>query len=192
MTAASAHSDLEPRLDFLSPLAASPLLERLAGALPAPGACLQLRGVHGALKGILLAKLFERSGRQLVLIAPDAEAAQEVWNDASLLLGEERALYIGDRYSRVQKRIRNIASTFAENADALRSLTDEPLRLVVTDIRTVGQEFPSVRDIREQSVHLALGAGMEQLELIKRLSFGGFEQTEFVSTTGEFSLRGGI
>jgi transcription-repair coupling factor (superfamily II helicase) len=192
MTAAPAHIDDAPRLDFLAPLAASPLLDRIADALPAPGACLQLRGVHGSLKGILLARLHERCARQLVLIAPDADAAQELWSDISLLLGEERALYIGERYSRMQKKIRNIASTFAENADALRSLTEEPLRLVVTDIRTVAQEFPSVRDIREQSVHLALGTGIEQLELIKRLSFGGFEQAEFVSTTGEFALRGGI
>ena len=189
---ASAHTDAVPRLDFLSPIAASPLLEKLAGSLPAPGGCLQLRGVHGSLKGILLARLHERCARQIVLIADDAEAAQEAWSDIALLLGEERALYIGERYSRTQRKIRNLASTFAENADALRSLTEEPVRFVVTDIHTVAVEFPSVRDIREQSVHLTLGSGIEQLELIKRLSFGGFEQAEFVSTTGEFALRGGI
>ncbi|MFA6234018.1 MAG: hypothetical protein WC824_07490, partial [Bacteroidota bacterium] len=152
MTPLSDHIDETPRLDFLSRLTASPLLERLTNALPDPGGCVQLRGVHGSLKSILLARMFELSARQLVFIAADAEAAQEIWNDASLLLGEERALYIGERYSRVQKKIRNIASTFAENADALRSLTEEPLRFVVSDIRTVMQEFPSVRDIREQSV----------------------------------------
>ncbi|MBN1446729.1 MAG: hypothetical protein JXA28_02265, partial [Bacteroidetes bacterium] len=41
------------------------LIERL----PTPGRCLQLHGVHGSLKGILLAELFRRTGRQLVVIS---------------------------------------------------------------------------------------------------------------------------
>ncbi|MDX9759478.1 MAG: transcription-repair coupling factor [Bacteroidota bacterium] len=192
MTPSSATASATPRLELLAPIAASDLLASLAAALPGAGDCLQLRGLHGSLKGILLARLHERMARQVIYIAADTEAAQEAWSDIALLLGEERALYIGDRYSRVQKKIRNIESTFAENADALRSLTEDPVRFVVTDIRTVARDFPSVRDIREQSVHLRLGPGIEQLELVKRLSFGGFEQTEFVSTTGEFALRGGI
>ncbi|MBR9976709.1 MAG: transcription-repair coupling factor [Bacteroidetes bacterium] len=192
MTAVSTRAETTPQLDFLSPISSSALLETLSKALPGTGACVQLRGMHGSLKSILLAELFTRGDRQFVLIAPDAQNAQERWSDLSLLLGDEDVLYIGERYSRMQKTIRNITSTFAENADALRSLTDTPHRFVVTDIRTVTREFPSVKDIRAQSVHLKPGPCIPQLELIKRLSFGGFEQADFVSTTGEFALRGGI
>ncbi|MDT8325457.1 MAG: hypothetical protein RRA94_15190, partial [Bacteroidota bacterium] len=186
------NADVIPDIAFLDTLRSAGVFDEIADALPVQGACLQLRGVHGSLKGILLAELFTRSGRQLIVVAPDANAAQEVWNDCSLLLGEESVLFIGERYSRMQKNIRNISSTFAENADALRALTEQPLRLVVTDIHTVAQEYPSVRDIREQSVHLSRGDSFPQLELIKRVAFGGFEQTEFVSSTGEYALRGGI
>ncbi|MCB2206384.1 transcription-repair coupling factor [bacterium] len=184
--------DFLPDTAFLDALRRDTLFGTLVKALPTEQNCLQLHGVHGSLKGILLAELFTRAERQIVVVAPDAAAAQELWNDCTLLLDEQRVLYIGERYSRMQKKIRNISSTFAENADALRSLTEQPVRLVLTDIHTVAQEFPSVKDIREQSVHLARGDTIPQLELIKRVAFGGFEQTEFVSATGEYALRGGI
>ncbi|MBN1448481.1 MAG: transcription-repair coupling factor, partial [Bacteroidetes bacterium] len=160
--------------------------------LPTPGRCLQLHGVHGSLRGILLAELFRRTGRQLVVISADTATAQELWNDLSLILGDELVLYIGEHYSHTQRRIRNITSTFAENADTLRSLTETPARVVVTNIRTAVQEFPSVQDIREQSLHIARGQTFEQLQLIRRIAYGGFEQTEFVTSTGEYAVRGGI
>ncbi len=190
--ASNKNVDAVPDIAFLDTLRSADVFGTLTHALPDRGGCLQLRGVHGSLKGIALTELFLRGGRQLVVVAPDANAAQEVWNDCSLLLGDQEVLFIGERYSRMQKKIRNISSTFAENADALRSLTEQPLRLVVTDIHTVAQEYPSVGDIREQSIHLNRGDTYPQLELIKRVAFGGFEQTEFVSSTGEYALRGGI
>ncbi len=191
-TSSTSQDTHSPDLRILGAFDDTSQLRTLCDALPSAGACLQLRGVHGSLKAILLSKLYETAERQLVIISPDGSAAQEIWNDVVLLLGEERAHYIGERYSRVQKKIRNITSTFAENADALRSLTEEPQRMVITDMRTVLQEFPSVKDIRQQSVHLSKGESYPQQELIKRIAFGGFEQTEFVSGTGEYALRGGI
>lgn len=184
--------DILPDLRILHAFTDAPQLRVLHESLPDPGTCLQLQGIHGSLKSILLSRLFESQQRQLIILTPDSGTAQEIWNDVALLLGEERTLYIGERYSRMQKKIRNITSTFAENADALRSLTEEPLRVVITDMRTVLQEFPSVHDIRQQSVHLSKGEHFPQQDLIKSIAFGGFEQTEFVAGTGEYALRGGI
>ncbi len=184
----------QPRADTscFAPLLDSGVVRQLADALNADARAVQVRGVHGGLKGILLASLFRRIGKQCVILCPDTHSALEVWNDVSVMLGEEDVLYIGEHLSTLQKKIRNISSTFAENADALRSLTDRPLRVVVTDIDTLATEFPSVRAIREQSVSINAGLDFPQDHLVRALAFGGFERVDFVSTTGEYAVRGGI
>lgn len=187
-----ADRDREPDVRLLERFRGLPLADAVASQLPEPSSCLQLRGVYGSLKGILLAELYRRAAKQLVVIASDTAAAQELWNDVSLILGDAEVLYIGERYSRSQKQIRNITSTFAENADTLRFLTESPERVVITDIRTALQEFPSVQDIREQSTHIRSGQQIPQMELIRRVAYGGFEQTDFVASTGEYAVRGGI
>ncbi len=181
-----------PVLDFVLPLLDTPVVRNLAAALPSPGAGIQLRGAMGSFKSIVFAGVFRQLQRQVIVICPDVEAAQEIWSDAELLLGAGDVLYIGDRLSSMQKTIRNITSTFAENADALRSLTERPVRLVVTDVHTIGTQFPSVAAIREHSVHLHPGSAIRQEELVRSLAFGGFEQTDFVGSTGEYAVRGGI
>ncbi|HOJ05232.1 MAG TPA: transcription-repair coupling factor [Bacteroidota bacterium] len=175
-----------------APLLDSVVVRQLADALGSDARAVQVRGVHGGLKGILLASLFRRIGKQCVILCPDTHSALEVWNDVSVMLGEEDVLYIGEHLSTLQKKIRNISSTFAENADALRSLTERPLRVVVTDVDTLATEFPSVRAIREQSVSINAGLDFPQDNLVRALAFGGFERVDFVSTTGEYAVRGGI
>lgn len=187
-----ANQDRKPDDRLLERFRGLPLADAVAAQLPEPASCLQLRGVYGSLKGMLLSALFRRNARQLIVIAADTAAAQELWNDMSLILGDEQVLYIGERYSRTQKQIRRITSTFAENADTLRFLTESPERVVITDIRTALQEFPSVSDIREQSIRIRTGQQIPQMNLIRQVAFGGFEQTDFVSGTGEYAVRGGI
>ncbi len=181
-----------PDSDFLLPLLDAPAVLAMRDALSGPGSAVQLRGAHGSLKGILFAGLFRKIKRQMIVICPDPQAAQELLGDVEILLGEPEVLYIGERFSQLQKTIRNISSTFAENADALRSLAEQPVRIVVTDIQSVATDFPSVASIREHSVHLQPGMTTRQADLVKSLAFGGFEHVDFVAGTGEYAVRGGI
>jgi transcription-repair coupling factor (superfamily II helicase) len=185
-------SPVPPDTAILVPLLNSPVVAELARAVTDAGSGVQLRGAAGSYISVVLAGCFSRIGRQLVVICPDAERAQEIWSDAELLLGAENVLFIGERFSPMQKAVRNISSSFAENADALRSLTEHARRFVVTDIHSVCTQFPSVGAIREQSVHLAPGSSMSQENLVRALAFGGFEHVDFVGSTGEYAVRGGI
>jgi transcription-repair coupling factor (superfamily II helicase) len=152
---------------------------------------LSLQGMAGALKGLVPALLHKQEQRQIVIICNDTASALDAWNDASLLLGEDRTVFIGERSTNSQLT-KTIDNTFAENADLLRSLTEDPKRLIVTDVDSLAMEYPSTESIKENSLHIERFMTMKQDELLKRLAFGGFERNEFVSVNGEFAVRGGI
>ncbi|MCZ7555247.1 MAG: transcription-repair coupling factor [Bacteroidia bacterium] len=191
-TAGQATAPAVPDTAILAPLLNVAAVEALAEVVTHAGSGAQLRGAAGSFMSIVLAGLYRRLGRQLVVVCPDADRAQEIWSDAELLLGAKDVLFIGERFSPTQKAVRNIASSFAENADALRSLAEHPVRFVVTDVHSVCTKFPSVGAIRASSVHLTPGNSTRQDELVRSLAFGGFEQVDFVGSTGEYAVRGGI
>ncbi len=151
-----------------------------------------IAGLAGSLKGIFPAMAHQRFGRQTIAVAPDGEAAMHAWNDAAALLGEEKVIFLGERHPRKHVNIRTLDSTFAENADVLRSMVVDPLKMVVTDAETLLLTFPSKAEIREQSVTLERRALMKQEELVKRLAYGGFERKEYVESNGDYAVRGGI
>jgi transcription-repair coupling factor (superfamily II helicase) len=181
-----------PVVEALKPLLHLPDIDDIAGALRHSTATLQVKGVRGSFKSILFAALFRKLQRQVIVICPDTASAQEVWSDTELFLDNEDALFIGERFSATQKAIRNISSAFAENADTLRLLSERPLRLLVTDIHTVLTDFPDIEAIRERSVRLHSGMQYSPEALQHALAFGGFEQVDFVASTGEYAVRGGI
>jgi transcription-repair coupling factor (superfamily II helicase) len=134
--------------------------------------CVLLTGAAGSLKGIFTGLLFAKRKRQIIYVAPDVQSALNVWNDASLLVGENELVYIGERHTQKRSAVETLENNFAENADTLRTLLEEPVKLVVTDAETFLTAFPSQKEIRENSVHLERFASMKQEELIKRLAFG--------------------
>ncbi len=107
------------------------------------------------------------------------------------MLGEERTVYVG-AHRRGTHDNRSFENEFAEHADVLRSIAQNPNRVVVTDAETYVRDFPSAEEITQQSVRLDRFSSFKQDDLVKRLAYGGFERGEYVATSGEFAVRGGI
>lgn len=136
--------------------------------------------------------LFTKRGKQFIYIAPDAYTAHQVWNDVSLVLGDDRVLLIGEPHKHKHAAKISVENLFAENADLLRSLLEEPVRFVVTDADSLLKAFPTQKHLRENSLQLARRSSMRQDDLVKRIAYGGFERKEFVLASGEYAVRGGI
>jgi transcription-repair coupling factor (superfamily II helicase) len=181
-----------PDISLLTLVARSAAFTAAVEALPVAGAPVRLRGLHGALRGLFAAALYQRHGRQCVLIAADGESALELWNDAGLPLADGDALFVGDRRPGLSGTLRGREDAFAENADTLRELAERPDRIVVTDIATLLAPVPSAAQVREHTVAIARGDALAQGAFIRNIAFGGFEQRDFVSGTGEYAVRGGI
>jgi transcription-repair coupling factor (superfamily II helicase) len=76
--------------------------------------------------------------------------------------------------------------------ETLRALNrGEPI-LITASAEGLIQPVPAPEDFRQQSFELEAGKQYPFETLVKRLDALGFERTDFVSTYGEFAVRGGI
>ena len=179
-------------LPFIAGLQQSDSVQELLSHIPERDEPRTVHGFVGGIRGLLAALYHQRHDRQTVLVCPDPKSAIDAINDARLLLGEQKAVFIGDRYTRSQKAVRTMDNSFAENADILRSLTEDPNRLIITDYDSLMMEFPASDTIKENSIRIERMTSMKQSELVKKIAFGGFERNEFVTVNGEYAVRGGI
>jgi len=110
----------------------------------------------------------------------------------SLILAEEDILFLGQTAA-AARTTASLDNIFAEQADVLRSLTENPGRLLVTDAASALVEYPSrPRDSRQLDTSRNSSMTLKQEDFVKRLAFGGFERADFVGGNGEYAVRGGI
>jgi transcription-repair coupling factor (superfamily II helicase) len=179
------------QIPFLDRLRGAPSVATFLETVPPAGSPAILRGVAGSLNGVLAAMHFAKHRAQTVIVCGDADTASDVWNDASLLIADEDLLFLGQTAA-AARMTASLDNIFAEQADVLRSLTERPGRLLVTDAASALIEYPSARAIREHSIRLEFFMALRQEDFVKRLGFGGFERTDFVGASGEYAVRGGI
>jgi transcription-repair coupling factor (superfamily II helicase) len=177
---------------FLDAIVASTAAARMLARVPEPGGEVHLHHAHGALRGLLSALLCRERRRQVVYVAVDDEAARDVHNDAAFLLGADAAVYLGEDTAVQKQSLRTLDDTMAEHGELLRLLAEDPARVVVTDHAMLLHTLPSPDTIQEHAVRVERHAELRQEDLIRRLSYGGFERNEHVSAGGEFAVRGGI
>lgn len=151
-----------------------------------------LTGVHGSLPGLLAAELFEKSGRQVVIITAGHESAEEIAGDVSLFLSDKQVSVIGEAWHGDRSQVKTIENTLAEHAEVLRHLIEQPKQVVITDIETFLEPMPASEEVTANVIHLETRAIHPQTDFVRRLAYGGLAQQDYVTTHGEFAVRGGI
>jgi transcription-repair coupling factor (superfamily II helicase) len=154
-----------------------------------PGDTVSSMGVAGSLTALLAALIHERLGRQLLVVARDREAAEQLRDDLTLSLrshavsffaGQERSHAAGDVTGGVA------------DIQALRALSVDHAPVTVTHPRALQLRLPAPASVVEQSFSLQSGGQQNMAQVRKRLDENGFEQKDFVESYGDYALRGGI
>ncbi|MBI5471524.1 MAG: transcription-repair coupling factor [Ignavibacteriae bacterium] len=155
-----------------------------------PGESLAFSGLAGSLRSIVLGSLSEQLRRQILLIVADEETAQKHRDDLNLIIGQQHVRMFG-----AEKRHgvdHDIAATSVEDVETLRSLMDAQARIVVTHAAAVLQPIPNPTKLKKNVLTLEREKEYGFTKLVQRLTELGFTKTQFVSTLGEYSVRGGI
>ncbi len=152
----------------------------------------RMRGMAGSLRSVIAALVYQRTGEPLVLVFEDRADADEAHADLVTLLGEQHALLYQEEHHSVATVRDTIDAELASLSDVLKMLGDNAVRIVVTDVETIGARVPSSTDIGTNLVSLQTGERVEFEGLTRRLALGGFERRDIVQSIGEYVVRGGI
>lgn len=149
-------------------------------------------GLTGSLGSLLVAAIYQRSGDPLLMLFEDRADADAAYGDLITIIGAENVLlYQEERHSRASVREARDADVVSLT-DALTVLSDNPIRVVVTDVDSLAEFVPPPMDIAGSVVDMRRGAEVEFETFTRSLALGGFERVDLVQTVGEYAVRGGI
>jgi transcription-repair coupling factor (superfamily II helicase) len=155
---------------------------------------LDVTGLAGSSRAVLLAFLSRRLNVPVLAITAEPNAAEELTDDLTELLGQAHYFQSWDTvpYESGPPSVEVMASRM-ETIAALQSQTAEQTAPVVTTtIRALMQRTMPTDLLRDRTIHLSIGSNVSLSELIRHLVNLGFERLPLVEEVGQFSVRGGI
>jgi transcription-repair coupling factor (superfamily II helicase) len=164
-------------------LLADERLEAFAEALPAPAR------VSEPVLPLVLAALYERLARPLVLLLPEDADARDAAEAARWLLGDERVALLPSRGVRWASGLEPPPHLVGERARALDMLAAGGL--VCCSAASLAEPLPPPEARPDPLVVSRTEApGLDRLA--ERLALAGYERVERVQERGQFAVRGGL
>jgi transcription-repair coupling factor (superfamily II helicase) len=166
--------------------------QRLARELETLGAGqpLFVRGISGSLMAFVAAFVYEQRPRQILLVVPDKDRAEQIRDDCALLAREDQVRLYAHAPSH-QAALLDLTAPIAQ-VETLRSLSNSDAVIAVTSAEALAGRIPSPQDFRKRTLQLDAGKEYPFEALLQTLAELGFERKDFVEEYGDFSVRGGI
>ncbi len=177
------HPSLRKAIDALSGLNASPLA---------------ISGLTVSAKSLVVAALAHQSGRPLVVLVKDNEAAQNFRQTASTFLnwfdpGAGKSVHFlpAPDCSPYEGRSPH-AEIQEQRAVALWNLSRGKVRIIFTPVAAALGRFRERAFYSSLAIELKVGDELNLGDLVEHLRSVGYESAEPVTAVGQYSLRGGI
>lgn len=152
------------------------------------GGIVNVSGLAGSLRAIVLGALAKDLVRQLLLVVESADDARKAADDFGLVVGPH-AVHVFDA---TRTRTVDGFSSNVEDIETLRSLLEGHPKIVVTVPRALTQILPSPASLRNNVIRLQQGSEYHFARLLAALTEFGFTKQKYVQAVGEYSQRGGI
>ncbi len=149
-----------------------------------------MRGIAGSLMAFVAAHAFDHTQRQMLVIVPEADAAEQLRDDCSQLLSDSSVrLYAAAPHH--DATVLDMSAPIAR-VETLRSLTNGERALVIASADAVASRVTPPEQFKQRSLDIRVNTEVPFASLLTTLEEFGFEKKEFVEEYGDYAVRGGI
>ena len=154
-------------------------------------AALDVSGLHGAARSLVLVSLSEEFESPLLVVASDPVKVRDIVEDAAIFGLEGVVAYPEDEmlpfdYHDPDRNLTGMQMT------ALESLAEGTCRVLVCTARSLLKKVFPPGEYRKLLVRLEAGGEHDPLGLAEQLTRLGYERHGIVEAKGQFAMRGGI
>lgn len=168
---------------------------------------LNITGVEGSLRALLMARLFQKRGGQMAVVLNDEEQAAYFYHDLTQLLGQENVFFYPSAYKYTGKHTGSKhADMMHEERESELDSANEILRtetlsrlespssslLFVTYPEVLTEQVVQSDVLEKNTLRLNEGETVDTSFVTQALITYGFERVDFVYEPGQFSVRGSI
>jgi transcription-repair coupling factor (superfamily II helicase) len=188
---------LESTPSTASPFAAHPkgsptALAELLAAFREGARKVQARGLFGAARGHALIQLAEDSGRPLVCVEADEEAADALERDLRFFAGERAVVRIPADEVLPYEGLTPDRMVAQQRLAALFRLHLGERPIVVCSIKSLGRRVLPRGALDRRSLQISRDMEQDRDDLARKLTAAGYARVPLVEDPGTFAIRGGV
>ncbi len=151
-----------------------------------------IKFLSGSTKGLLVKKLNDLYKRNVVIIVPNNEVADEYYNDLSAMIGDEFITLIKELKYTFKSKVENQTDSLDWLIEGLTKNSNKEKSIIVINQNTIEFNLPNPKTVNSSRLIIKKDEEYKFDDFIKSLMLNGFERKEYVSYQGEISIRGGI
>ncbi|WP_419869086.1 transcription-repair coupling factor [Chryseobacterium sp. CT-SW4] len=154
---------------------------------------ISVRGSAGSSVSIFIAELFLTYKKNILYIIDDKEDALYANTEVEDLLGKEKVLYFPATHLEPYQVEKTQNANLVLRTDVLNKINSEKSpRVIVAYAGALSEKVLKKEDFKAISHQIKVGDQLDFDFIDELLNHYHFQQTDFVSEPGEFSVRGGI
>lgn len=152
-----------------------------------------LRGIAGSAVSLLASELYLLEKQNVLFLVNDKEEALYATTELEEILGKEKVLYFPPSYLEPYQIEKIQNANLVLRTEVLNQInTEKKQKIIVATFASLCEKVLRKDDFQEISHHIKVGDQLSFDFVDELLTHFQFEQTDFVSQPGEFSVRGGI
>jgi transcription-repair coupling factor (superfamily II helicase) len=150
------------------------------------------RGLNGSALSFVIQSVFNRSKKNLLVIASDKEKAAYLYNDIEALV-KEKVLFFPESYRQAYQLEKTTNANIQERAEVLNHLSKDAFKgIVVTYPQALCEKVTLKKQLHQNTLRIKTGEKLSIDFIAEFLRAYNFNQVDFVYEPGQFSIRGGI
>ncbi len=149
-------------------------------------------GLAGSSPGLLIQAHTEETSRPVLVIAPDADKANDLFDDLLFLLGPERVGHFPSRQILPYDFRAPVGEIMGRRISTLAGLVQGRLEVVVCSVRSLMEPTISRTCLSDSMINLTKGGEIDLDDLVSRLVRLGYRRVPIVEEVGDFAVRGGL
>jgi transcription-repair coupling factor (superfamily II helicase) len=160
----------------------------------------RVQGLQGGAHAFVLSLMTERAQRPILIVAPGAREAENLYDDLMFFLGAEPVT------APLQSRLHLFPSweilpfenlsphpeNIAGRLEGLYKLVEEPAPILIATPAALMQRVIPKESLKRSYLYLVAGQDLARDRLLEHLVQWGFQNVPLVEDRGDFSVRGGI
>jgi transcription-repair coupling factor (superfamily II helicase) len=151
-----------------------------------------VKGCFGSLPSVVAALLWKQRTTHTLVIAPDDASAEALRNDLATLIGAENVLWYAESDKKLALDAEQLDTQLIGVTGALTALVSMVHACIVAPAHALVFPVPAPKEFSQNLLSLRRGDRIKFDDFVHTLTSSGFDRKDFVETTGDIAVRGGI
>lgn len=142
---------------------------------------------------VIIANIFKEKQRQMLVVCSDRQEAAYMLNDLERFLTKDKVLFFPSSYAKAYEVMQMQNSNVLLRAEVLSKVMDgENENVVVTYTEAIFEKVLTQKVLKKNIFAISVEQHISIEELREKLSQYAFQVVDFVTSPGQYSIRGGI